>query len=406
MPDNVQVRPASATAAIVIGAGPAGLIAAETLAAAGLRVALHDHMPSVGRKLLMAGRGGLNLTHSEALSALLARYRPQAAPLLEAIHHFPPTALIAWCEGLGIPTFVGSSGRVFPIGLKASPLLRAWLRRLGNLGVTIRTRSRWLGWSESGGMLFSDSRGDDVPTVTILALGGASWPRLGSDGQWPSLLPKAAVRPWAPSNMGVVVPWSDHFALRHEGTPLKRIAINFGALSARGEAIVTRTGLEGGAIYALSAPLRDALSEVGSATITLDLRPDLSTAEVMQRLASRPRADSMSTALRKAVSLTPTAIGLVQEALRGAGAGRAPGALVKALPLRVTAVAPIARAISSAGGLSWSALDKHFMITSSPGVFACGEMLNWEAPTGGYLLQGCFSTGVAAAHGALAWLGR
>ena len=394
------------TEAVVIGAGPAGLIAAETLALAGVKVRLHDHMPSVGRKLLMAGRGGLNLTHSESLDALTARYRPQEPLLHRAIAAFPPAALIAWSHSLGIETFVGSSGRVFPTTLKASPLLRAWLGRLAGLGVTIHTRSRWLGWDGKGEPLFSDAALPEpsAARAVVLALGGASWPRLGSDGEWPALLDGIGVTPWAPMNMGFAVAWSDHFASRFQGIPLKRIGLRFGPHRVRGEAMVTRDGIEGGAIYALSGPIRDAIAMDGPALVELDLKPDLPLAEVTARLADRPRVDSIATRLRKALGLPPVATGLVQEALHAGAERDSLASLVKALPIRLLAPSPIARAISSAGGLRWAELDDRFMLKAMPGTFACGEMLDWEAPTGGYLLQGCFSTGVAAARGALAWL--
>jgi len=406
MTEASRATPAPAGQAIVIGAGPAGLMAAERLASAGLAVTIHDHMPSVGRKFLMAGRGGLNLTHSEELERFLTHYRPAAPPLLEAIRAFPPTALIAWCESLGIATFRGSSGRVFPDGLKASPLLRAWLARLAALGVRLVLRSRWEGWAPDGAPRFAPTAagapGAARPVATLLALGGASWPRLGSDGAWPVHLPGLAVAPWAPSNMGFTVDWSEHFRSRHQGAPLKRIAIGFGGTTVRGEALVTATGLEGGALYALSAVLREAIAVHGVAGITLDLRPDLTEGEVTTRLAARPRAESLSNGLRKALAMQPAAIGLVQEALRMGAA--TPAQLVKRLPIRLTGTAALDRAISSAGGLAWSELDARFMLKARPGVFACGEMLDWEAPTGGYLLQGCFSTGLAAAEGALAWL--
>ncbi|WP_439595917.1 TIGR03862 family flavoprotein [Falsiroseomonas sp.] len=388
----------------VIGAGPAGLMAAEVLATAGLAVTVHDQMPSVGRKFLMAGRGGLNLTHAEPLDRLLTRYRPAAAPLIESVRSFPPAALIAWCEGLGVPTFAGSSARIFPKSLKSSPLLRAWLQRLASLGVVLHSRSRWTGWGPSGEPVFEGTPEAGVPAATVLALGGASWPRLGSDGHWPALLPGIRTVPWAPANMGFDVAWSDHFRDRHQGTPLKRIGLRFGEITLRGEAMVTRAGLEGGALYALSAPLREAIAAQGSATLQLDLRPDLSEAVVAERLASRPRAESLANGLRKALALSPVAIGLVQEALRSGAAGVPPARLVKAMPLQLSGTAGIERAISSAGGLDWSEVDDRLMLIARPGVFACGEMLDWEAPTGGYLLQGCFSTGVAAARGVLAWL--
>ncbi|MDO9499454.1 TIGR03862 family flavoprotein [Falsiroseomonas sp.] len=404
-----RATPAPATLtgqAIVIGAGPAGLMAAERLASSGLAVTVHDHMPSVGRKFMMAGRGGLNLTHVEELELFLTRYRPAAPPLLQAIRAFPPAALIAWCEDLGIKTFRGSSGRIFPEGLKASPLLRAWLARLAALGVRLVLRSRWEGWAPDGSPRFgpasAETPGAARPVATVLAMGGASWPRLGSDGAWPAHLPGLAVAPWAPSNMGFTVDWSAHFRERHQGAPLKRIAIGFGGAVVRGEALVTAKGLEGGALYALSAALREAIAQSGYADITLDLRPDLTKSEVTNRLAARPRAESLSNGLRKALAMPPAAIGLVQEALRAGAA--APAQLVKHLPLRLTGTAALDRAISSAGGLAWSELDARFMLKAHPGVFACGEMLDWEAPTGGYLLQGCFSTGLAAAEGACEWL--
>ncbi|SFK30595.1 BaiN/RdsA family NAD(P)/FAD-dependent oxidoreductase [Falsiroseomonas stagni] len=392
---------------IVIGAGPAGLMAAEVLGQAGLRVVVHDQMPSVGRKFLMAGRGGLNLTHSEPLDAFLPRFAPAPPALVDALRDFTPAELIAWCEGLGVPTMVGSSGRVFPVTMKASPLLRAWLRRLEGLGVEIRPRSRFLGHDADGGWLFSTEAAPVHPRAVVLAMGGASWPRLGSDGAWPALLPGVPVTPFAPSNMGVTLDWSAPFLARHEGAAAKRLAITFAGHTARGDAVVTKAGLEGGVIYALSRPVREALARDGSATLSIDLRPDLPAAAVAAKLGVRGRAESVSTVLRKAVGLSPVAIGLVQEAIHAGGAGRADlASLVKALPLRVTGIAGLARAISSAGGIRWDALDEHLMLKALPGVFACGEMLDWEAPTGGYLLQGCFSTGVAAARGVLARLQR
>jgi len=387
----------------VIGAGPAGLIAAETLAEAGCAVTVFDQMPSAARKFLMAGRGGLNLTHAEPPEAFLARYRPAAPLLLDAVRAFPPAALTAWCEGLGIATFVGSSGRVFPTTLKASPLLRAWMGRLGGLGVELRVRHRWIGLDGTAPR-FATPDGEvrfDADAV-VLALGGASWPRLGSDGGWAALLADVPIAPFAPSNVGFVLDWSAKMAA-HAGTPLKRIAIAFGGATVRGEAMLTATGIEGGAIYALSAPIRDAIARDGAATFTLDLRPDLSAEEISRRLAMRGKGETVTTMLRKALAMPPAAIALVQEA-RHAGAPADLATLVKALPLTTRAPQGMARAISSAGGIAWQALDGRFMLRARPGVFAAGEMLDWEAPTGGYLLQGCFATGIAAARGALAWL--
>ncbi len=385
----------------VIGAGPAGLMAAETIAAAGVAVTVFERMSSPGRKLLMAGRGGLNLTHSEALPALLERYGPARERLQAAIAGLPPAALIAWCEGLGQPTFIGSSGRVFPHGLKASPLLRAWLARLGGLGVGLRTRLTWTGWDEAGALVFSGGI-RERPRATVLALGGASWPRLGSDGGWTGRLPGIDVRPLRPANCGFLLAWSAPF-LRFAGTPLKRIALSFAGRTVRGEAMVTRSGIEGGAVYALSAALRDAIAAGGPVVATLDLRPDLDAATLARRLGGTRGSASLSNYLRKAAGLSPVAIGLVQEALH-AGAPPDLPALIKAVPLRLLAPASSERAISSAGGITLDELDARWMLRRRPGVFAAGEMLDWEAPTGGYLLQACFALGAAAGRGVLAWL--
>lgn len=393
---------------VVIGAGPAGLMAAEHLAHQGFAVSVHDRMPSFGRKFLMAGRGGLNLTHAEKLPDFLTRYRPEAPVLRAAIEAFPPTQLVEWCHGLGIETFIGSSQRIFPREHKASPLLRAWLQRLGGLGVVMHTRHRWVGLSDAGTPRFATPEGsiEVAADAVVLALGGASWPRLGADGGWTALLPQVAITPFAPANMGFRVAWSALFRDRYAGQPLKRIALTHAGQTQRGEAMVTASGLEGGAIYALSAAMREAIARDGTAEITLDLKPDLDLAEVAQRLAQRGRAETTSTALRKALALAPIAIALVQEVLHAQPNAMPLPALVKALPLRLDAPEGLARAISSAGGIAWSAVDPALMLRAHPGVFACGEMLDWEAPTGGYLLQGCFSTGLHAARGVEAWLRR
>jgi uncharacterized flavoprotein (TIGR03862 family) len=400
--------------AAIIGGGPAGLMAAELMATEGVAVTVYDHMPTPGRKFLMAGRGGLNLTHSEEQPRFLSRYCKAEAWLRPAIEAFPPSALIAWCKGLGQPTFTGTSGRVFPRAMKASPLLRSWLARLRSLDVTFRPRHRWAGWDEANRLLFETPDGPTAVETgaTILALGGASWPRLGSDGHWTTIFAEAgiAVLPLKPSNCGFAADFSGSFRERFEGQPLKGAEVGFGGESARGEAVVTRTGLEGGAVYALSPHLRDAIERDGVATLTIDLRPGIGAGNLEASL-SRPREkQSLSNVLRKTAKLAPVAIGLLHEAARLEGKPvtlAAPGELaarIKSVPVRLTAAAPIERAISTAGGVAFEELDASFMLRKKPGVFIAGEMLDWEAPTGGYLLQGCISTGAAAARGALAWL--
>lgn len=389
----------------VIGGGPAGLMAAEVIAAGGARVRLFERMPSIGRKLLMAGRGGLNITHSEPLDAFKARYGEAADWLAPFIDAFPPAALRDWCQGLGQQTFIGSSGRVFPEVMKASPLLRAWLARLNNLGVEIVTRAEWTGWDEHGAIRFRDGQRQKADAV-LLALGGASWPRLGADGGWTALLPGIAIVPLRPANCGFQVNWSDIFRQRHAGAPLKRIALSFGGSSRRGEAVITAAGIEGGAIYALSAKLREAIARDGAAVLKLDLRPDLEARELARLVAEPRRGASLANFLRKRIGLAPVAIGLVQEALHGDNAGQPLDTLIKSLPLRLTAPFGIDRAISTAGGIARDEVDAALMLRQQPGVFVAGEMLDWEAPTGGYLLQACMATGFAAGHGILAWLAR
>lgn len=395
----------------IIGAGPAGLMAAEVLAQGGAKVTVYDAMPSAGRKFLMAGRGGLNLTHSEPLPDFLRRYgraEPHLAPAIEA---FPPDALRGWSEALGQPTFVGSSGRVFPQAFKASPLLRAWLRRLDAADVQFALRHRWTGWDADGRLLFQTPHGERVvdARATVLALGGASWPRLGSDGGWVNLLTArgVAIAPLRSANCGFTVAWSDVFRDRFEGQPLKGVALSFGSHRVRGEAMITRKGIEGGAIYALSGPLRDAVLATGQATMHVALRPDVSADELSTRLSAARGKQSFSNWLRKAAHLAPVAVGLLQEAAIASGIALPAlspdklAALINAVPVRLDGVAPIARAISTAGGIAFDELDEHFMIRRLPGVFAAGEMLDWEAPTGGYLLQACFATGAAAGQAAL-----
>ena len=388
----------------VIGGGPAGLIAAEVLSAGGCRVTVYDRMPSVGRKLLMAGRGGLNLTHSEPLDRFKSRYGVAIEHLEPLLDAFPPAELIAWAEGLGQATFVGSSGRVFPRAMKASPLLRAWLKRLADQGVRLRPGAGWLGWDDAGGLMFRDMP-VERPDAVVLALGGASWPRLGSSGEWARVLEarRIEVAPFRPANSGVITHWSETFAARFAGTPIKSLALSFGGRTVRGEAMITRQGLEGGGIYALSAPLRDAIARDGRAVLTLDLRPDRTEESLAASLSRAHGSQSISNILRKAAGLAPVATNLIREA----NGGRLPENLahgVKHVEIVVTGTQGIERAISSAGGIRWSEVDEALMLRSLPGVFVAGEMLDWEAPTGGYLLQACFATGVAAAKGVLSWL--
>jgi uncharacterized flavoprotein (TIGR03862 family) len=386
-------------------------MAAEVLARAGLDVTVFERMASVGRKFLLAGRGGLNITHSEELSRFVLRYGEENPRLRAAIENFSPSATRAWCEGLGQPTFVGSSGRVFPKTFKSSPLLRTWLRRLTDLRVQFRLRHRWIGWDASGALTLETPAGIVTvkPHACILALGGASWPKLGADGSWVQLLgaQDIEVAPLRPTNCGFQVPWSDHFRDRFAGQPLKRIALSFRGRTVRGEAMITQQGIEGGAAYALSAVLRDAIATDGYATLEISLRPDLPAADLQRRLETPRGKQSLATHLRKAAALPPVAIGLLHEVCPGKLAAMdaaALGRLIQALPLRLTDTLPIERAISTAGGVRFSELDDHFMLRQHPGTFIAGEMLDWEAPTGGYLLQACLATGVTAAEGALRWL--
>jgi uncharacterized flavoprotein (TIGR03862 family) len=363
----------------------------------------------------MAGRGGLNLTHSEALPSFLGRYGAAMPHLAAAIQAFPPDRVREWSEALGQPTFVGSSGRVFPKAFKASPLLRAWLRRLDSMGVQFKLRHRWLGWDEHGRLLFETPDGPRAveARATVLALGGANWPRLGSDGAWAEICAAKGVTisPLRPANCGFTVAWSDIFRNRFEGQPLKGIALSFGSHNVRGEAVITKTGIEGGAVYALSSDLREAIVDTGQATLRIALRPDLPMNELIARLSAPKGRQSFSNWLRKAAHLSPVGIGLLQEAAMGSGmplsslSAEELAGLINAVPVQLTGVAPIARAISTAGGIAFDELDADFMIRRLPGVFASGEMLDWEAPTGGYLLQASFATGAAAGRGALKWLG-
>lgn len=365
----------------IVGAGPAGLMAAEVLATGGMKVTIVDHMAKPARKFLLAGRGGLNLTHSEPMEALLERYGDAKDFLTPAIRAFPPSALVDWANGLGIETFVGSSGRVFPKHMKASPLLRAWLQRLDALGVTLKSGTRWQGFDGN---------------ITILAMGGASWPQLGSDAEWIPILRSENIRvnAFRPANSRFLVEWSRVFRDRFSGTPVKNIGLNYAGTKVRGELMISSEGIEGGAIYALSRHMRDQPGQ----SLLVDLRPDL-TAEVLdQRLAARPRGkDTHSNWLRKVAGLSPVGISLLKETnapITGAG--------IKSVAIKIMRPASLVRAISSAGGVALTELDEHFKITSLGNAYAIGEMVDWEAPTGGYLLQACFSSAVAAAKDILA----
>lgn len=408
---DTAVPPASPPSVAVIGAGPAGLMAAEALSAGGAAVTVYERMPSPARKFLLAGRGGLNLTHSEPFDVFLSRYGAAAPHLKAALEAFPPDALRAWSAGLDQPTFVGSSGRVFPASLKTSPLLRAWLRRLAVSGVTLLTRHRWTGWDDGGSLTFThgDAIATALPDATILALGGASWPHLGADGTWvDSLRAGADIAPLRPANSGFLVDWSPVFRERFAGQPLKRLALSFGDVRVRGEAMITNAGLEGGGLYALSSHLREAIAAHRHAVVHIDLRPDLPLADLIRRLGTERGKQSISTHLRKTLKLATAAIGLLNEATAprrlATLTDEETAHLIKAVPIRLTGTAPIARAISTAGGVTFASLDEHFMLRTRPGVFLAGEMLDWEAPTGGYLLQATFATGLAAARGALHWL--
>ena len=400
----------------IVGGGPAGLMASDVLVRGGARVTIYDQMPAVGRKFLLAGRGGLNLTHSEPLDQFLRRYGSAETRIRSAIEASSPDDLRAFSAELGQPTFVGSSGRVFPKAMKASPLLRAWLRRLVAMGVTFKLRHRWRGWDESGRLVFDtpDGRAVVAADASVLALGGASWPKLGSDGAWVAAMEKTGivVAPLRPANCGFLVGWSAIFRDRFEGEPLKRIALLFGERTARGEAVITGKGLQGGGLYALSDVLREAIASHGHAVLLIDLLLDKNVTALEQKLSAPRNKQSLANVLRKALSLSPVAIGLLQEAAVASSkrlsesSPEALASLIKAVPVRLVGVEPIGRAISTAGGVTFDEIDEHFMLRRRPGTFVAGEMLDWEAPTGGYLLQACFATGAAAGRGALQFLQR
>ncbi len=392
-------------------------MAAEVLAAAGVAVTVYEHQRSVGRKFLLAGRGGLNITHSEPIDVMLGRYTTSSPSLEAALRAFTPQDLRAWCASLGEPTFVGSSGRVFPESFRATPLLRAWLARLADFKVAIEVGHRWQGWASrpDGGvhsqrLVLERRDGTNVEAasdVTILALGGASWPRVGSDGRWVDTLGPLGVRvsPLRAANCGVMLVWSAEFLRHFGGAPLKNIALTVGAAPVRGDAMITTSGLEGGPVYAHSAAIRDSIDRVGSCTLRLDLHPDLAVAHLVDRIARARPKDSLTATLQR-IGLSKVAVALLRE-VTGNQIPREPEALatmIKSLAVDVRTLMPIERAISTAGGVAFSELDDALMIKRLPGVFVAGEMVDWEAPTGGYLLQASFSTAVMAARGAVDFL--
>ncbi len=396
----------------IIGGGPAGLMAAEVLGQAGVNVDLYDAMPSVGRKFLLAGVGGMNITHAEDYAAFVSRYGERAGDLRPLLDAFSPDSLREWIHGLGIDTFVGSSGRVFPSDMKAAPLLRAWLKRLRESGVQLHTRQRWLGWDEHGALRIAGPQGETQveADATLLALGGGSWARLGSDGAWvPSLQNRGiAIAPLQPANCGFeVAGWSEHLREKFAGAPLKTVSLALpGEAPRKGEFVLTATGIEGSLVYALSAPIRNTINRDGAATVLLDLLPDRTLTQIASALA-RPRgSQSMAKHLHRQLKLDGVKAALLRE-LTDATTFQAPQALaaaIKALPIRLVRPRPLDEAISSAGGVPFEEPDEDLMLRRLPGVFCAGEMLDWEAPTGGYLLTACFASGRAAAEGMLRWL--
>lgn len=390
-------------------------MAAECAASAGCAVDLYDAMPSVGRKFLLAGKGGLNLTHAEPLEAFLNRYGTRRDHLEDCLRAFDAPAIRAWAAELGIETFVGSSQRIFPVEMKAAPLLRAWLKRLRGLGVRIHVRHRWCGWTAQGDCRFETPGGAITvrPKALILALGGGSWARLGSDGAWQPWLREqgVTVHPLKPANCGFDTDWSPLFAERYAGAPIKPVVAEVTTLTdhcirQRGECVISRTGLEGSLIYALSAPLRDTIERDGRSLLRLDLAPDRDEASLRHRLNEPRGGRTLTQTLKRLAGLSPAKVGLLRELLDPAAFQEAArlAAAIKSLPVPVLAPRPLDEAISSAGGVAFEALDAHFMLRARPGVFCAGEMLDWEAPTGGYLLSGCLATGRTAGWGAAAWL--
>ncbi|WP_347988099.1 TIGR03862 family flavoprotein [Methylomonas sp. AM2-LC] len=409
MPDYAPLQVA------IIGGGPAGLMAAETLAFAGVQVDVYDAMPSFGRKILQAGVGGLNITHSEPYDSFCSRYGDRQAHLQAIIDKLPPSRLCAWVHDLGIDTFIGSSGRVFPTQMKAAPLLRAWLHRLRGAGVRLHVRHRWLGWDNAGALRMVNPDGEISlkPQATVLALGGASWPQLGSDGAWLPLLQAKGVEiaPLQSANCGFEVGWSQYLRDKFAGTPLKAVALTFtdaqGNTERRqGEMVISTGGVEGSLIYAFSKRLREQLHADGSATFTLDLMPDRDIVKIIETLSHPRGSRSLSSHLQSRLGLTGLKVALLHEVLGKEQFNHVTtlAATIKALPISVHATRPLVEAISTAGGVCFSNLDKNLMLTNLPSVFVAGEMLDWEAPTGGYLLNACFASGLCAGQGVRDWL--
>lgn len=397
----------------IIGGGPAGLMAAEVLIKSGIKVDVYDAMPSVGRKFLMAGKGGMNISNAEPFDRFLTRYGASRSYIETLLSDFGPGALVAWLKELGINTFTGSSGRIFPTDMKAAPLLRAWLHRLRAAGVVFHVRHQWLGWTENSDLRFNTANGEKTSAAdaTILALGGGSWPQLGSTGAWVPLLHNKSVtiNPLKPANCGFEVDWSEYFRSRFAGQPLKSVQLSLIAagqqVSQKGEFVITQTGLESGLIYSLSALLRDEIAAVGSVTVYIDLAPDNDFDTLLGKVSIPRGKQSLANHLRKRLKLSAVKIALLHEVLSTDDCAD-PMRLcttIKALPIKLTGARPIEEAISSAGGICFSAIDDKLMLSAMPGVFCAGEMLDWEAPTGGYLLTACFATGRMAGLGALAW---
>ncbi|WP_407363001.1 TIGR03862 family flavoprotein [Pseudomonas luteola] len=404
--------PTHSRTAAIIGGGPAGLMAAEVLAGTGVTVDVYDGMPSVGRKFLLAGVGGMNITHAEDQPAFRSRYRERETALSRCLDGFDSLALRDWIHGLGIETFVGSSGRVFPTDMKAAPLLRAWLHRLREAGVRIHTRHRWLGWDEHGALRFSTPAGETClrAGATVLAMGGSSWPRLGSDGVWTGYLEEQgiALAPLKPANCGFeVAQWSDHLRSKFAGSPIKPVAMMLKDGTRRqGEFVLTETGIEGSLVYALSAEIRTELLRTGSATLYLDLAPTKEQSALAAALSKPRKGKSMANHLRAHAGLEGARSALLRELTPAKAFDDMQhlAAAIKSLPLTVIRPRPIEEAISSAGGVPFETLNEQLMLNALPGVFCAGEMLDWEAPTGGYLLTACFATGRTAGLGAAAWL--